>query len=66
MRDDYEAGFLAQMAVGMMNSAITSWLADPDYPVESGLVDALEFTLETLRGSAPPAAARRVREAPKT
>jgi len=49
MRNDYDAAFLAQMAVGMMNSAITNWLANPDYPVESGLVDAAEFALVTLR-----------------
>lgn len=49
MRDDYEAGFLAQMAVGMMNSVITNWLANPDYPVENGLVEAAEFVLITLR-----------------
>lgn len=49
IRNDYDAAFLAQMAVGMMNSAITNWLANPDYPVESGLVDAAEFALVTLR-----------------
>ena len=49
MRSDYDAAFLAQMAVGMMNSAITNWLANPDYPVENGLVDAAEFALITLR-----------------
>jgi len=49
MRRDRDAAFLAQMAVGMMNSAITSWLADPDYPVEKGLVEATEFALSTLR-----------------
>lgn len=49
MRNDYKAAFLAQMAVGMMNSAITNWLADPDYPVESGLIDAARFALITLR-----------------
>ena len=48
MRNDHPAEFLAQMAVGMMNSAITNWLADPVYPVEEGLVAATEFTLETL------------------
>lgn len=48
-RSDHGAAFLAQMAVGMLNSAITSWLADPDYPVEAGLTDATEFALETLR-----------------
>jgi len=52
MRDDHDPVFLAQMAVGMMNSAITSWLANPEYPVERGLIDATEFALSTLR---PPA-----------
>jgi AcrR family transcriptional regulator len=47
-RTDREPAFLAQMAVGMMNSAITSWLADPDYPVETGLAEAAEFAIETL------------------
>ena len=47
-RTDRTAAFLAQMAVGMLNSAITSWLADPDYPVETGLTDAAEFAIETL------------------
>lgn len=49
MRSDHDAGFLAQMSVGMMNSAITSWLSNPDYPVESGLIQATEFVLDTLR-----------------
>lgn len=49
IREDHDASFLAQMTVGMMNSAITNWLADPDYPVESGLVAAAEFALDTLR-----------------
>jgi AcrR family transcriptional regulator len=49
MRDDYDPAFLAQMAVGMMNSAITNWLANPDYPVETGLANAAEFALITLR-----------------
>ena len=47
-RTDHSAAFLGQMAVGMMNSAITSWLADPDYPVEAGLADAAEFAIQTL------------------
>jgi hypothetical protein len=33
----------------MMNSAITNWLANPDYPVETGLVEAAEFALISLR-----------------
>jgi len=51
LRTDRDAAFLAQMAVGMLNSAITSWLADPDYPVESGLADAADFAIETLRAT---------------
>ena len=52
MRTDYPASFLAQMAVGMLNSAITNWLTNPDYPVETGLVEVTEFTLKTL-GAGP-------------
>ena len=49
VRNDRPAAFLTQMLIGMLNSAITSWLADPDYPVEEGLVDAFDFAIETLR-----------------
>ena len=49
IRRDRDAAFLTQMVVGMMNSAITSWLANPDFPVEEGLVDATEFAIDTLR-----------------
>jgi AcrR family transcriptional regulator len=49
VRTDRPADFLTQMLIGMLNSAITSWLADPDYPVEEGLVDAFDFATETLR-----------------
>ena len=52
-RSDYDAAFLAQMAVGMMNSAITNWLADPEYPVETGLIEAAEFALKTLSPNSP-------------
>ncbi|MEM9174670.1 MAG: TetR/AcrR family transcriptional regulator [Myxococcota bacterium] len=49
VRDDHPAAFLSQMIVGMLNSAITSWLANPDYPVEEGLHAATDFAIETLR-----------------
>jgi hypothetical protein len=49
IRTDRDPAFLTQMAVGMINSAITNWLANPDYPVEEGLIEATEFALETLR-----------------
>jgi AcrR family transcriptional regulator len=48
IREDHDAAFLAQMVVGMLNSAIAAWLADPEYPVETGVVDATEFVLSTL------------------
>ena len=53
LRRDYDSVFLAQMAVGMLNSAITRWLANPDYPVERGLVEATEFVLNVLQNPAP-------------
>ncbi|MCR9096591.1 MAG: TetR/AcrR family transcriptional regulator [bacterium] len=49
VRDDHPAPFLSQMIVGMLNSAITSWLANPDFPVEEGLHAASDFAIETLR-----------------
>ncbi len=48
IRADHDPIFLTQMAVGMINSAITNWLANPEFPVEQGLLDATEFALETL------------------
>jgi hypothetical protein len=59
MRMDYDAVFLAQMTVGMMNSSITNWLANPDYPVEIGLADAAEFALLTLRPTTGEASSQR-------
>jgi len=61
LRRDHEAAFLARMAVGMMNSEITSWLADPEYPVEAGLREASEFAIETLRRCPAEAAPERRR-----
>ena len=49
MRNDYDAAFLAQMTGCRMNAASTNWLANPDYPVETGLVEAAEFALISLR-----------------
>jgi len=48
-RDDHDSTFLAQMAVGMLNSAITRWLSDPDYPVERGLIESTEFALNAIQ-----------------
>ncbi len=53
-RDDHDAAFLAQMAVGMLNSAIARWLSDPDSPVEQGLVEVTEFVLNVLQRPSEP------------
>ncbi len=53
-RDDYEPAFLAQMAVGMLNSSITRWLADAEHPVKQGLVEATEFVLNVLSRKSVP------------
>ena len=42
------------MLVGMLNATITSWLANPDYPVEEGLLEAYAFAIETLRPRSEP------------
>jgi AcrR family transcriptional regulator len=62
-RTDHDAAFLTQMALGMMNSAITNWLTNPDYPVETGLVDATDFALQTLQNTEPDSAPARSRTA---
>ena len=49
IRSDRDAAFLTQMTVGMINSAVTNWLAHPDYAVEEGLLEAMEFAIATLR-----------------
>ena len=49
IRDDHDAAFLSQMTVGMLNSAITNWLSNPDYPVEAGLGEAADFAIDTLQ-----------------
>ncbi len=54
IRRDHDAAFLTQMLVGMLNATITSWLANPDYPVEEGLLEAYAFAIETLRPRSEP------------
>jgi AcrR family transcriptional regulator len=49
VRDDEEATFLAEMVVGLFNSAITNWMSDPAFPVEERLVRTACFVGETLR-----------------
>lgn len=49
VRPDQDAAFLAEMVVGILNSAITNWLANPDYPVEQRLRQAAQFAWEAIR-----------------
>ena len=51
-RQDHDSVFLAEMAVGMLNAAITRWLNDPEEPVEEGLVGVTEFVIGVLRAPA--------------
>ena len=49
VRRDQNAAFLAEMVVGILNAAITNWLADPDYPIEQRLRQAVQFAWEAIR-----------------
>ncbi|MBW2396897.1 MAG: TetR/AcrR family transcriptional regulator [Deltaproteobacteria bacterium] len=49
VRPDRDAAFLGEMVVGILNAAITNWLADPDYPIEQRLRQAAEFAWESIR-----------------
>ena len=61
VRRDQDAAFLAEMVVGILNAAVTNWLADPDYPIEQRLRQAAQFAWEAIRlesGSTESPAAR--------
>ncbi len=49
VRDDHDARFLTRMVVGMLNTAITHWLADPSYPIERELPRAARFAWDAVR-----------------
>ena len=49
VRRDQDAAFLAEMVVGILNAAITNWLADPDYPIEQRLRQAAQFAWQAIR-----------------
>ncbi len=49
VRRDQDAAFLAEMVVGILNAAITNWLADPNYPIEQRLRQAAQFAWEAIR-----------------
>lgn len=43
IRTDEDATFLAEMVLGALNTALTNWLADPNYPVAERLPRAAHF-----------------------
>jgi len=49
VRCDQDSAFLAEMVVGILNAAITNWLADPNYPIEQRLRQAAQFAWEAIR-----------------
>ncbi len=49
VRGDQDAAFLAEMLVGILNAAITNWLANPDYPIEQRLRQAGRFAWGAIR-----------------
>lgn len=57
VRRDQDAAFLAEMVVGILNAAVTNWLADPDYPIERRLRQAAQFAWESIRAEQRPAEA---------
>lgn len=48
VRDDHDARFLTRMVIGMLNTAVTHWLADPSYPIERELPRAARFAWEAV------------------
>jgi len=48
VRVDLDAIFLAEMALGALNVAITHWLNDPEFPLEQWLRQAAAFICEAL------------------
>ncbi len=49
VRDDLDAGFLAEMVLGALNATFISWMNDPDYPLEQRLRQAAAFIGEAIR-----------------
>jgi AcrR family transcriptional regulator len=49
VRDDLDAGFLAEMVLGALNAPFINWMNDPDYPLEQRLRQAAAFIGEAIR-----------------
>ena len=57
VRGDLDATFLAEVVVGALNGSVTSWLADPDYPLEERLHQTAAFLTEAIEPRSTPGAA---------
>lgn len=49
VRTDHDAGFLAEMVVGLLNVPVTRWLSDPDTPIGRELERAAHFAWDAVR-----------------
>lgn len=43
LRSDLDAGFAAELVIGVFGAALLSWLADPRYPVAARMAEAAAF-----------------------
>lgn len=48
IRTDEDATFLAEMVLGALNTAVTNWMADPNYPVAERLPRAADFICDAI------------------
>jgi AcrR family transcriptional regulator len=49
VRSDLDPAFLAEIVVGGLNVSVTSWLADPAYPIEKRLRQTAAFLTEAIQ-----------------
>jgi AcrR family transcriptional regulator len=54
VRTDLEATFLAEMALGALNVAMSHWMNDPEFPLERWLRQAAAFICEAIEPRTPP------------
>jgi len=64
VRDDFEAEFLAEYVIGALNTTITNWLVQTDYPLAARLDQAAALLVEAIepRGGDAPAGSSQVPE----
>lgn len=48
VRDDCDATFLAEFVVGALNTTVTNWLIQPDYPLATRLDQAAALLVESI------------------